>query len=124
MVVRDEGIDVKKKFGIPDDAFTIFFANRMEERKGIHLVRDMCFHVMSKYPHVHFAFAGKDLFGFMEREILPFIKKNKFKKRFHYLGQLDLPSVHAVLKKSSIFLIPSPNNDSNLTIRPLAVRES
>ncbi|MEO0477838.1 MAG: glycosyltransferase family 4 protein [Planctomycetota bacterium] len=106
---RDDGIDVFKKFGLPKDkdAITVFFANRMEPRKGIHLVRDMCFSVMTKFPHVHFAFAGADHYGFMEREIQPFIKKNKLKKRFHYFGKLDLPDVRAILKQIDIFLIPS-----------------
>ncbi len=104
---KDDGIDVHERFGIPRDGITVFFANRMEERKGIHLVRDMCFHVMKKYSNVNFVFAGKDLFGFMEREIQPFIEENELQDRFRYLGQLDLPSVRAVLKKSDIFLIPS-----------------
>ncbi len=107
---RDEGLDPHREFGLPKgkDCVTVFFANRMEERKGIHLVREMCFHVLRKYPHVHFAFAGQDLFGYMQTQILPFIKKNKLRKRFHYLGKLGLPMVRAVLKRScDVFLIPS-----------------
>lgn len=104
---RDEGIDVHTQFGIPKDGLKVFFANRMEERKGIHLVRDMAFNVLQKYPHVHMVFAGNDLFGFMEKEILPFIQKNKLQKRFHYVGQRTLPEVRAILKKVDVFLIPS-----------------
>ncbi len=107
---RDDGIDVVDAFGLPragSDALTVFFANRMEERKGIHLMRDMCFHVMKKYPHVHFVFAGADLFDYMDRKILPFIRKNRLGKRFHYLGKVDLPTVRAVLKHIDVFLIPS-----------------
>lgn len=104
---KDDGIDVYERFGLPRDGVTVFFANRMEERKGIHLVRDMCFHVMKKYSHVNFVFAGNDLFGFMEREIQPFIDENGLQDRFRYVGQLDLPSVRAILKVSDIFLIPS-----------------
>ncbi len=107
---RDEGIDVTERFGVPaagGDKVTVFFANRMEKRKGIHLVRDMCFHVMRKYPHVHFVFAGADLFGYMEKQILPFIKSERMQDRFHYVGKIDLPSVRALLKRSDIFLIPS-----------------
>jgi starch synthase len=104
---RDDGIDPYERFGLPRDGLMVFFANRMEERKGIHLVRDMCFRVMRKYRHVHFVFAGNDLFGYMQREILPFIEANDLKSRFHYLGQLDLPSVRAILKRIHVFLIPS-----------------
>ena len=105
---KDEGIDVHSRFGLPTkDAITVFFANRLEERKGIHLVRDMCFHVMRKYPNVHFAFAGADLFKFMEKQIQPFIEKHGLQKRFHYFGKLQLAEVRAILKRVDIFLIPS-----------------
>ncbi len=105
---RDEGIDVPKRFGLPPkDGLTIFFANRLERRKGIHLVRDMCFHVLQKYPHVHFAFAGEDGQGVMKSEIEPFIKKHGLAKRFHYFGKLHLPEVRAILKRVDVHLIPS-----------------
>lgn len=107
MFDHDDGIDVHERFGLPRDGVTVFFANRMEERKGIHLVRDMCFHMMKKYEHVNFVFAGQDLFGFMEKQILPFIQENDLQDRFFYLGKLDLPSVRAILKSIDIFLIPS-----------------
>ncbi|MBK8979423.1 MAG: glycosyltransferase family 4 protein [Planctomycetes bacterium] len=105
----DEGIDVHEKFGLPrdPDSLVVFFANRLEERKGVHLVRDMCFAVMKKYPHVHFAFAGADQFGYMEREIRPFIQANGLQSRFHYYGRLQLHEVRAILKHVDVFLIPS-----------------
>ena len=104
---RDEGIDVFTKFGLPRDKKIIFFANRMEERKGIHIVQKMVEATLAKYPDIAFAFAGRDLFGFMEKKILPWVKDRQLQDRFFYLGQLALPEVRAVLKKSSIFLIPS-----------------
>ena len=104
---RDEGIDVHTKFGLPKDKKIIFFANRMEERKGIHIVQEMVQQTLAKYSDIAFAFAGRDLFGFMEKKILPWVKDNQLQSRFFYLGQLALPEVRAVLKKSSIFLIPS-----------------
>lgn len=104
---RDEGIDVHARFGLPRDKILVFFANRLEERKGIHIVREMVTHCLQKYPHVAFAFAGQDLFGYMEHKILPFIRDHHLQDRFFYLGKLDLPSVRAVLKHSDIFLIPS-----------------
>ena len=104
---RDEGIDVEQEFGIPKDGVKVFFANRMEERKGIHLVRDMVKAVLGSHPEVHFVFAGQDLFGYMEREILPFVRDNGFEDRFHYLGKLQLQQVRAILKKIDVFLIPS-----------------
>ncbi|MFO1052836.1 MAG: glycosyltransferase family 4 protein [Planctomycetota bacterium] len=105
---KDEGIDVKERFGLPPkDGLTVFFANRLERRKGIHLVREMCFHVMQKYPHVHFAFAGDDNFGVLKNEIAPFIEKHRLQNRFRYFGKLQLPEVRAILKRIDIHLIPS-----------------
>ena len=104
---RDEGIDVHARFSLPKDKQLIFFANRMEERKGIHIVQEMVQQTLAKYPDIAFVFAGRDLFGYMEKRILPWVKDHQLQSRFFYLGQLDLPAVRAVLKKSSIFLIPS-----------------
>jgi glycogen(starch) synthase len=104
---QDEGIDVHAEFGIPKDGVKVFFANRMEERKGIHLVRDMVKAILTENRDVHFVFAGQDLFGYMDREILPFVKANGLQDRFHYLGKLHLAQVRAVLKKVDVFLIPS-----------------
>ncbi len=107
---QDDGIDVHERFGLPrdPDSVVVFFANRMEPRKGIHLVKEMCFSVMQEYSNVHFAFAGDDLFGIMKNEIRPFIDANGLQKRFHYFGKLQLPEVRAILKHSAdVFLIPS-----------------
>jgi glycosyltransferase involved in cell wall biosynthesis len=104
---RDEGIDVFTKFALPRDKKIIFFANRMEERKGIHIVQRMVEATLAKYSDIAFVFAGRDLFGFMEKQILPWVKAHRLQNRFFYLGQLALPEVRALLKQSSIFLIPS-----------------
>jgi glycosyltransferase involved in cell wall biosynthesis len=107
MFDRDEGIDVHAKFGLPRDKKLIFFANRMEERKGIHIVQKMVEGTLARYQDIAFVFAGRDLFGYMEKRILPWVKDRRLQSRFFYLGQLTLPDVRACLKKSSIFLIPS-----------------
>jgi glycosyltransferase involved in cell wall biosynthesis len=105
---RDEGIDLLSRHGLPKkDAVTVFFANRLERRKGIHLVQQMCFHVLQKYPHVHFCFAGDDNFGVLKNEIQPFIEKQGHKNRFHYFGKLTLPEVRSILKRVDIHLLPS-----------------
>ncbi|MFM1873510.1 MAG: hypothetical protein RL398_2932 [Planctomycetota bacterium] len=104
---RDEGIDVYAKFGLPKDKKLIFFANRMEERKGIHIVQKMVEGTLAKYSDIAFVFAGRDLFGYMEKRILPWVKDKGLQSQVFYLGQLGLPEVRACLKASSIFLIPS-----------------
>ncbi|MCB9876767.1 MAG: glycosyltransferase family 4 protein [Planctomycetes bacterium] len=107
MFDRDDGIDVYQRFDLPKDKKLIFFANRMEERKGVHILKEMVKETLAQYPQIAFVFAGRDLFGYMEKQILPWVKDNQLTDRFFYLGQLDLPAVRACLKAASIFLIPS-----------------
>ena len=104
---RDEGIDVHDRLGLPKDGVKIFFANRMEERKGLHIVEAMAPDVLRRHPDAHFVLAGGDTFGYMRDRVLPFIKKQRLQNRFHYVGALDLPTVRAALKSIDIFLIPS-----------------
>lgn len=104
---RDTGVDVYEKFGLPKDKKLIFFANRMEERKGIHIVREMVQQCLAKYSDIAFVFAGRDLFGYMEKQILPWVKDNGLQSRFFYVGSLDLPNVRAMQKACSIFLVAS-----------------
>ena len=107
MFDHDDGIDVYEKYGLPKDKKLIFFANRMEERKGVHILQEMVQRTLAEYPDIAFVFGGRDLFGYMENRLLPWVKDNDLGDRFFYLGQLDLPSVRACLKAASIFLIPS-----------------
>jgi glycosyltransferase involved in cell wall biosynthesis len=107
MFDRGDDLDVHAKFGLPKDKKLIFFANRMEERKGVHILKEMVEHTLAKYQDIAFVFAGRDLFGWMEHKILPWVKDHGLQDRFFYLGQLQLTEVRACLKASSIFLIPS-----------------
>jgi glycosyltransferase involved in cell wall biosynthesis len=104
---RDEGIDVEQRFGLPRDKKLILFANRMEERKGIHVVRRMVEATLAKHPDIAFVFAGRDPSGWMERRILPWVRDRQLQDRFLYLGQIGLPEVRACLKRAAIFLVPS-----------------
>lgn len=104
---RDDGIDVHERFGLPRDKTIVFFANRMEERKGVHILAEMVERTIRHYPDVAFVFAGGDPYGWMEKRLLPWVRKNRLKKQFFYLGQLGLPEVRACLKVASVFLIPS-----------------
>jgi glycogen(starch) synthase len=104
---RDDGIDVESSFGVPKDACAILFANRLEERKGIHLVGEIAGRLLSQYPHVHFVLAGRDLFGYAAKDLMPRIREQGFERRFHVLGGVDLASVRALVKRADIFLLPS-----------------
>ena len=58
---QDEGIDIHERFGVPRDRITVFFANRLENRKGIHIVRDLLVETLERHPDVCFVIAGADL---------------------------------------------------------------
>lgn len=104
---KNEGIDVRQRFNIPHDAMLVLFANRLEERKGIHIVGDVAMQIMARYPHVHFAVAGRDLFGIVASKVQPAVREAGFADRFHVLGGLGLPDVRALLKRCDIFMLPS-----------------
>ncbi len=104
---QDEGVGVREQFGLPRDAVIVLFANRLEERKGIHLIYDMAVRVMKRHGQVHFVLAGRDLFGYVANNVLPKIQAEGLGDRFHVLGPLELASVRALLKHSDIFLLPS-----------------
>jgi glycogen(starch) synthase len=103
----DDGVDVHARFGLPRDRKLVFFANRMEERKGIHVVRQVVEATLAKHRDIAFVFAGRDLFGHMEKRILPWVRDQGLQDRFFYLGQLGLSEVRACLKASTVFLLPS-----------------
>jgi glycogen synthase len=104
---RDEARDVRSRFGLPAGGLTVLFANRLEERKGIHLIGDIALRVMKRYPQVHFVLAGRDLFGYVANRVMPRIREQGLEDRFHVLGAIELADVRALLKRSDIFLLPS-----------------
>ena len=109
---RDEGsadgsANVRARFDLPRGGVTIFFANRIEERKGSHLLLDMATNVLRRHREAHFVIAGRDLFQHMRDRILPALHAQGLDGRFHYVGALDLPSVRALLKQIDVFLLPS-----------------
>lgn len=104
---RDDSIDVRERFGIPADAMVVLFANRMEERKGIHVVGEVAEQILRKYPHVHFVLAGRDLFNYVKDRVMPPLQAAGVADRVHAVGGLPLPEVRALLKRCSIFLLPS-----------------
>jgi glycogen synthase len=99
-------IDAREKFDLPRDRLMIFFAGRMERRKGIHLCKEIVASILERYE-VAFVFAGDDMFNYMSDELLPFLKTQKLKGSVHYLGKLDLADVRSCLCQTDIFLIPS-----------------
>jgi glycosyltransferase involved in cell wall biosynthesis len=99
-------LDVAEKYGLPKGKETIFFAGRMERRKGIHLCGAIAASILRDYD-VAFVFAGEDLFGYMSDTLLPSLKNQQLKGSIHYVGKLNLSEVRSSVAMSDIFLLPS-----------------
>lgn len=104
---RADGVEAGIGLGIPPDAVTVLFANRLEPRKGIHLMADIAVRVMKRYSHVHFVLAGRDLFGHVATQVLPRLRDEGLDHRCHVLGAVDLATVRSLLRRCDIFLLPS-----------------
>jgi glycosyltransferase involved in cell wall biosynthesis len=99
-------VDARAKFGIPRDRPMIFFAGRMERRKGFHLCTEITERILERHA-VSMVFAGADLFGHLENELLPRLRDRQLRGSVHYLGKLDLTDVRSCLRQTDIFLLPS-----------------
>ena len=103
---RAPRVDVTEKYGLPTGKVTIFFAGRMERRKGIHLCGAIAEAVLRKHD-VAFVFAGQDLFGYMANTLLPSLKNQNLKGSVHYIGKLNLDELRSCVHSTDIFLLPS-----------------
>jgi glycosyltransferase involved in cell wall biosynthesis len=56
---------------------------------------------------VAFAFAGRDLFGYMAGTLLPRVRSRPLRGSIHYLGELDLATVRACVREADVFFLPS-----------------
>jgi glycogen(starch) synthase len=101
-----EQVDFRARFALPRDRPVIFFAGRMEPRKGIELCKEIAASLLQRHA-VAFVLAGQDLFNFVADTLLPFVKAKPLKGSIHYLGKLDQAAVRSGLRQSDIFLLPS-----------------
>jgi glycosyltransferase involved in cell wall biosynthesis len=99
-------VDVRKLYGLPHDKLILLFAGRMEKRKGIHLFKEIVRRVLRRHD-IAMVFAGQDLFGYLENDLLPYVKSQKLRGSFHYVGKLDLTHVRSCVRQSDIFMLPS-----------------
>jgi glycosyltransferase involved in cell wall biosynthesis len=98
--------DITEKYNWPKDRVTIFFAGRMERRKGIHICGEIAQAILRKHD-VAFVFAGQDLFGYMKDTLLPSLQGPDLRGSVHYLGKLDLDELRSCVRAADIFMLPS-----------------
>ncbi len=102
----EEPIDFRSRFDLPQDRPIVFFAGRMEARKGVHLCARIAADVLERYD-VAFVMAGDDLFGHVTRTLRPELERRRLRGSFHYLGRLSLDEVRAGVRACDVFLLPS-----------------
>jgi glycosyltransferase involved in cell wall biosynthesis len=103
---QQEPADIRRQLGIPKHRPIILFSSRMEQRKGIHLCKEIVHSILSRYD-VSFLFAGQDLFGYMEGTLLPFWNSQQYRGSVHYLGRVTLSMIRSCLRQAQILLLPS-----------------
>lgn len=122
LVDRPPTVDVIDRFGLPArGAVTIMFSSRLERRKGVHLLGDVCSEILTLYPHVHFVIAGADVDGQLAGTIQPRLDSLGVGHRLHALGRVDLEEVRALLEYVDIHLLPTLwDNAPHATLEAMA----
>jgi glycogen(starch) synthase len=103
---QEATVDVRSKYGLPSDKPIIFFAGRMERRKGIHLCGAIARAILRDHD-VAFVFAGQDLFGYMANTLLPSLRDEPLRGSVHYIGKLDLHELRSCVRIADVFMLPS-----------------
>jgi glycosyltransferase involved in cell wall biosynthesis len=93
-------------YNVAPGQIAILFAGRMEPRKGIHLCTAIA-EIVLRRDDVTFLFAGEDLFGFVEKVMLPSLAGKQLLGSVRYLGKLPLDQLRACARAVDIYLLPS-----------------
>ena len=75
---RTGQVNLRRKFVLPSNRLIIFFSGRMEQRKGVHLCKEIAASILERYE-VTLVFAGQDLFSYMSGTLLPYLGTKKLK---------------------------------------------
>jgi len=102
----EDSIDARARFGLPRDKPLILFCGRMEPRKGIEACPPIVASLLERHD-VAFAFAGDDLFGFVEREFKPLLAARTLRGSCHFLGRVPLHEARSLSRQCDLFFMPS-----------------
>lgn len=102
-----EGVDVRAECGIPAGATAIFFANRLEVRKGIDVVRHLIAELLPAEQGAVLVLAGNDHGGVFANELVPLAREHGVEARLLHIGHHEPAYIRACLKQTDIFLLPS-----------------
>ncbi len=99
-------LDFRQRYNLPRDRPIVFFAGRMEPRKGIHVMTDVAVSLLERHD-VALVMAGDDLFGHVRDTLQPALTGRALKGSFHHLGKIDQVAVRSGVCQSDVFLLPS-----------------
>ncbi len=99
-------LDFRRRFAIPAGRPMIFFAGRMEPRKGVHLLPEILVPLLERHE-VAVVLAGDDLFHHVRDTLEPALAGHRLRGSFHYLGKLDQVAIRSGVCQSDVFLLPS-----------------
>ncbi len=95
-------INLRKEWGLGDDALIIGFAGQLDERKGIDCLLQAFARTAAIYENVHLVLAGQ---GPLASRIEKFAGENHLAKKIHLPGFLD--KIENFMKSIDIFVLPS-----------------
>ena len=102
----DPEFDLRRATGVDPKTPIVLFSGRMEPRKGADLAAAVASRLLA-HRRAAFVFAGDDLFGWLERELLPPLRALAGGADIHSLGRLPLGATRAALAQADVVLVPS-----------------
>lgn len=102
----EPGYDLRAALGLHPGTPVVLFAGRIERRKGADVAAAVAARLVPRRPGA-FVFAGDDLFGWLERELLPPLRALAGPGSVHHLGRVGLARSRSALAQADVVLVPS-----------------
>lgn len=97
---------VLRRLDLPPDRPVVLFSGRLERRKGVALLGEIAARLLSRHE-VSLVLAGDDLFGHLQRDILPALAGRRLRGGLHPVGHRSIAEIRALVRRCSAFLLPS-----------------
>ena len=109
-------IDLRKRFGLPDNVFSIFNAGRIEKQKGLHRLIECIPKLQSKGLRFHIFIAGE---GTYKDKLLDHVRFYQAETAVTFLGKVSHEDLPDYYNMSDVFVLPSEKEGV-----PMAILES
>jgi len=95
-----------RTLGLPADRAVVLFTGRLEKRKGAGLFGRIAARLLQTHD-VSLVLAGDDLFGHLQREVLPALDGLRLRGSLHHLGHRPIGEIRTLVQHCTVFLSPS-----------------